>query len=172
MKNILLIILFLGLFTIVKAQHCSWDGSSVIIIEVRDSVTNKIINDLEIILTDSSGRAYISDWNIVNHKRTSIYQNSDTLKFGQNNKIADSEVDNIPFGIDRYMLFVYGNNYPNMHISETDKIFIKDPKGRYESLSIILDQNKVSSMCTSSAIRRDENVLNAKTIKVKLKRKE
>jgi chromosome segregation ATPase len=90
--------------------------------------------------------------------------------FGQNNNIADSEVDNIPFGIDRYMLLVYGN-YPNLFESETDKIFIKDPKGRYESISIILDQNKVGSMCTSSTIRRDEDVLNAKTIKVKLKKK-
>jgi hypothetical protein len=170
MKKILSIIILLGLFTTAKAQHCGWCGCSVIVLDVRESLTNEIIYDLDIILTDSTGKPYTSEWNLRNYKRTLIYQNTDTLIFGQNNKIADSEVDNIPFGIDRYMLLVYGN-YPNLFESETDKIFIKDPKGRYESISIILDQNKVGSMCTSSTIRRDEDVLNAKTIKVKLKKK-
>ena len=172
MKNILSISLLLGLSTIAKAQHCGWCGCSVIILDVRDSLTNDLISDLDIVLSDSTGKPYTSEWNLRNYKTASIFQHTDTLKFGQNNKIADAEVDNIPFGTDRYMLFVYGNNYPNLHITETDKIVIKDPKARYKSLSIILDQNKVGSMCTSSAIRRDKNLLDTITIKVKLNKNE
>ncbi len=172
-KTFYIFILFLGLFTTAKAQHCSWDHCSVIILDVRDSLTNKIINDLDIILTDSIGRPYTSKWNLDNYKETSIYQRTETLKFGQNNgnNYPKHGAYNIPFGVNSYMLLVYYNNYPEFNKNGTDKIFIKDNKGRYENISLTFDENKIAHMCTSNSIRLDENELNETTIKIKLKKK-
>ena len=172
-KTFYIFILFLGLFTNAKSQHCGWDNCYVIVLDVRDSLTNKIINDLDIILTDSIGKPYASEWNLDNHKETSIYQRTDTLKFGQNNgnNHPKHEAYNIPFGEKNYMLLVYGNNYPEFNENGTDKIFIKDNKGRYDSLSITFDKNKIAHMCTSSPIRHDEKKLDETTIKIRLKKR-
>jgi hypothetical protein len=171
MKKTVLIILILGLFTIAKAQHCGWDGCYVIILEVRDNATNKIINDLDIILTDSNGKPYTSEWNLKNYRNYSIYQKTDTLKFGQNisNNDPKSNIYTIPFGINTYMLLVYGNNYPNILKSEDDKIIIQDRKGRYESKTI--DSIKIVHMCTSNRIWRSKKILDESTIKIKINKK-
>src|SRR5690554_5575985 len=81
--------IFLGFFTTAHSQHCAWDNSSIIIVEIRDSLTNEIINDLDIILTDSVGNPYTSEWNLRNtsYNETSFTKKSDTLKFGQNQKL-------------------------------------------------------------------------------------
>jgi hypothetical protein len=136
-------------------------------------LTNKIINNLDIILTDSIGKPYTSEWNLDNFKETSIYQQTDTLKFGQNNgnNYPKHGAYNILFGVDKYMLLVYGNNYPEFNESGTDKIFIKDNKGRYDTISITFDKNKIAYMCTSSSIRNDEKELDKTTIKIKLLKK-
>lgn len=172
-KTFYIFILFLGLFTTAKSQHCWWDNCYVIVLDVRDRLTNKIINDLDIILTDAMGNPYTSKWNLDNHKETSIYQRTDTLKFGQNNgnNYPKHEAYNITFGVNNYMLLIYGNNYPKFNKNGTDKIFIKDNKGRYDGISITFDRNKIASMCTSSPIRHDKKKLDETTIKIKLKKK-
>src|SRR5690554_7304089 len=72
--------IFLGFFTTAHSQHCAWDNSSIIIVEIRDSLTNEIINDLDIILTDSVGNPYTSEWNLRNtsYNETSFTKKSDT----------------------------------------------------------------------------------------------
>ncbi len=172
-KTFYIFIFFLGLFTTAKSQHCGWDNCHVIVLDVRDSLTNEIINDLDIILTDSIGKPYTSKWNLDNHKETSIYQGTDTLKFGQNNgnNYPKHGAYNIPFGVNNYMLLVYGNNYPGFNKNGTDKIFIKDNSGRFDDISITFDKNKIAHMCTSNSIRHDEKELNETTIKIKLKKK-
>ncbi len=172
-KKIYVFILFLGLFTTGKSQHCGWDNCYAILLDVRDSLTNKIINDLDIILTDSIGKPYTSKWNFDNHKETSIYQGTDTLKFGQNNgnNYPEHGAYNIPIGLNSYMLLVYYNNYPEFNKNGTDKIFIKDNKGHYENISLTFDKNKIAHMCTSNPIRHDEKKLDDTTIKIRLKKK-
>jgi hypothetical protein len=171
MKKTVLSIFILGIFTIAKAQHCSWDGCFVIILDVRDNATNKIINDLDIVLTDSTGKPYTSEWNLKNYRNYSIYPKTDTLKFGQNisNNDLKNNIYTIPIGINTYMLLVYGNNYPNIHKSEHDKIIIQDRKGRYESKTI--DTIKIVPMCTSNRIWGSEKILDESTIKIKINKK-
>lgn len=171
MKKILSIILLLGLFTNAKAQHCGWDGCYVIILDVRDNATNKIINDLDIILTDSAGKPYTSEWNLKNYQRYTIYQKTDTLKFGQNIRNDDpkSDIYTIPFGINNYMLLVYGNNYPNIMKSEDDKIIIQDRKGRYEGKTI--GNIKITHMCTSNRIWDSKKVSDNVLMKIKINKK-
>lgn len=166
-------ILLFGIYTTAKSQHCGWDNCYVIILDVRDSLTEEIINDLEITLTDPMGKPYTSKWNFENRKETSIYQKTDTLKFGQNseNNIPKRQADNIPFGQNCYMLLVYRNNYPSFNESGTDKIFIKDNKGQYESSSITFDRNKITEMCTNNPIWQHKKPLKEKTIEIKLLKK-
>lgn len=172
-KTFYLFLLSLVLFKTAKSQHCGWDNCSVIILDVRDSLTNKIINDLDIMLTDSSGKPYRSKWNVDNFKETSIYQNTDTLKFGQNsgNNNPKHGYYNIPFGVNNYMLLVYYNNYPKFNKNGSDKILIIDKKGRYDNLSLTFDKTKIAPMCTSSDIRHNNNKLDATTIKIKIRKK-
>lgn len=166
-------LLFLGFFTTAKAQHCGWDNCYVIVLDVRDKMTNKIINDLDILLTDSIGKPYTSQWNLNNHKETAIYQSTDTLKFGQNhrNNYPRHGAYTIPFGLNNYMLLVYDNNYSGLNKNRGDKICIKDNKARYEEVSITFDKNKIASMCTNNTILHDEKKLDDKTIKIRLKQK-
>jgi len=171
-KTFYILTLFLGLFTTAKSQHCGWDNCYVIVLDIRDSLTDDVINDLDIVLTDSTGKPYTSKWNLTNYKKTSIHQNTDTLKFGQNKRNNPNfGAYDIPFGIGRYMLLVYGNNYPGFNENGTDKIFIKDNTGHYSNLSIVFDKNKIAHMCTSSKIRNDGKELDETTIKIKRKKK-
>ncbi len=173
MKKTLLILFVLGLFSTAKAQHCGWDNCYIIMLDVRYSLTNEIINDLDIILTDSAGKPYTSEWNLYNYKETSIYQNTDTLKFGQNNgnNYPKHGAYNIRFGVNNYLLLVYFNNYPGFNKNGTDKILITDNKGRYENISITFDKNKIASMCTNNPIWDDKKLLDETTITIKLNKK-
>ncbi len=173
MKKNLLFFLLIAFFSTAKAQHCGWDNCFVIVLDVRDSLTNEIINDLDIILTDSIGKPYTSEWNLENHKETSIYQKTDTLKFGQNSgdNYPKHKAYNIPFGVNTYMLLVYYNNYPEFNKNGNDKVFIQDKMGRYDSISITFDKNKIADMCTSSPIWQDKKELDETTIKIRLNRK-
>ncbi len=172
MKRILLIILTLGLFTTAKSQHCSWENDYLIILDVRDSITNEIIYDLDIILTDSIGNPYTHKFNLEAYKGTSIYQNTDTLKFGQNTHKAKSMVDDLPFCLNRYMQLVNWTTYPGIYKNESDKIFITDRNGRYESISIPLSNYKMANMCTSEPIRREKEAQDHFTTKIWLVKKE
>ena len=171
MKNSIAIILLILLSASTKAQHCGWDGTFAIILDVRDSLTSEIIYDLNIILTDSTGKPYTSNWNLENYSDYSIYQNTDTLKFGLNAYHDDttSNTYTIPFGIDNYMLFVYANNYPNLVESGHDKIMVQDKSGKYES--IIIDKIKIIHMCTSNQIWNSKKILKKATTRIKLKKR-
>jgi hypothetical protein len=135
-------------------------------------MTNKIIYDLDIILTDSIGIPYTHKFNLEAYKETSIYQNTDTLKFGQNNHKAKHMHDDLPFCLNRYMLLVNWVTYPRIRENESDRIFITDRNGRYESISIPFGNNKMANMCTSSPIRREKEVQDIVTIKIKLVKKD
>lgn len=165
MKNIIIIFLFLSAFN-TKAQNCVWENCYIIALDVRDSLTNEIIDDLDIILTDSTGKPYTSEWNLFNFKETAIYQNTDTLKFGQN--YTTNGVYNIPFGVGNYLLLVYYNNYPEFNKNGTDKIFIKDKKGRYEESSTFFDKDKIEIMCTNNPNWHDQKSLDKIMITIKL----
>lgn len=139
---------------------------------MQDSLTNKIINDLDIRLTDSIGKPYTRKWNLDKDKETSTYRITDTLKFIQNkkNSYLKLETYNITFGVNNYMLLINYSDYPKLNENETDKIFIKDNRGRYDNISITFNKNKIVHMCIDSQIQRDEKKLNETTIKIKLKK--
>lgn len=169
---VFVLILIFGLITVAKSQHCGWDNSYIIILDVRDGQTGKVINDLDIVLTDSVGRPYASRWNLDNNKHLSFYQHTDTLRFGQNSKTGSQEYSKyrgpFTFGIDCYMLIVYYNNYPGFNSGGQDKILIKDKKGIYKNYSLGFGKGNISSLCTASSIWHSEDSLNRVKIYAKL----
>ena len=171
--HIIHIALSLWTFNNCEISTCGWDNCYIIMIEVRDSLTNEIISGLDILLADSNGRPYTSKWNLENFKETSIYQNTDTLKFGQNNgdNFPKHAAYNIPFGVNSYMLLVYGNNYPEFNRNGKDRIFIHDPDNRYDSVSITFDRNKIAPMCTHNSIWHSTKAVEENTFKVTFKKK-
>ena len=183
MKNtIISLFILLSAITTVKGQHCGWDFTSIIIIDIRDSLTGKIINGLEVVLADSTGKPYTSKWNLENNKNVILYQNTDTLKFGQNliNKPQEfSKVDGpFPFGIGYYMLLVYYNNYPEFNKQGKDKIIIKDVDGdknlgRFETVRVNFEQKNIASLCTNNyKLWHEEDGVKVVKITVNIKRKQ
>jgi hypothetical protein len=181
-KYLFIVILILGLASCGKAQHCGWDNTDVIILDVRDSLTGAIINGLEIILADSTGKPYTSKWNLKNYKNLTFYQNTDTLKFGQNikpkYKLSPHTAGPFPFCVDCYMLLVYFNNYPNYNSNGKDQIIIRDIDGEqnlglFEDTSILFDRINISNLCTANPIWDFNQVYaNSITIQVTLNPKE
>lgn len=151
-----------------NAQHCTWDSSYILILEVRDSLTTERINDLKITLTDSTGKAYTSDWHVFNYKRLNFYTGSDTLRFVQNPKSSKSQIKKLkalPFAVHEYILMVYANNYfshsPN---NGTDLIKIEDIDedkngGFYKTVFIPFSLDDVQFLCQDQPIWKDNEVI-------------
>ena len=180
-EKIILILFILFSNNILIGQHCGWDNTSIIIVEVRDSQTGKIINGLDIVLADSIQNIYTSQWNKDNNKNLSFYQNTDTLRFGQNVKTSSEEFSDVHgpfrFGIDNYMLLVYYNNYQDFNRNNKDFIIIKDKDGsknlgRFKTKSINFSNEKIIGLCVDSFFWGNESKVEEIKIKVKLERME
>ncbi len=158
-----------------KGQHCPWDGTYIIILDIRDEVTGKIIDGLDIILTESTKKPYLSNWNLQHGKGLTIHRNTDTLKFGQNlekqSKDFSINDDALPFGLGYYMALVYGYNYPDFNKKGTDLILINDVDGEnnlgdFETKTIKFTKENIASFCKNSPIWKNPDAVN--TVKITL----
>ncbi len=166
--------------TITHAQHCGWDNSYIIILDARDSITNKVINGLNIVLADATGKPYTSESNLRNYPKLTITQPTDTLKFGQNVKdnkeYKYAEEGPFPFGEDCYMLIVYYNNYPEFNNPGTDLILISDPDGNshlgtFKPQHIHFTAQNIGHLCKSMGLWHGSEAIDRIKINVKLQRK-
>lgn len=176
MKKLLLSVFCLvGLLTSAKSQHCGWDGCSIIVVEIVDAETGKIINGLDVRLYDSMSKPYTSEWNLRNHQNSHLYQNTDTLKFGQNLADSTEEFDHykgpFSFGPGCYMLLVYYNNYPEFNQNGKDRIVIRDFSGKYETVSMPFSAENIEHLCTSNPIWRDKKALDRVKVTIKMRKK-
>lgn len=170
MKTLLTLSIFLLTGLSLHAQHCSWDGCSIIVVDIRDAETGEVINGLEVLLCDSMGNPYRNEWNLRNHQDVHLYQHTDTLKFGQNRKASTQKFSQhqgpFPFGLDCYMLLVYYNNYPEFNKHGKDQIVIRDPLGRYKTKMVSFTEKNIDHMCTNNPIWEDEKALDKTKIVV------
>ena len=143
------------------AQHCGWDHAYVIVLDVRDAATGEQINGLHAVLANADGVPYTSEWNLENHRHLSIYQQTDTLRFGQNTRRAGQPFSEVKgpfsFGVGSYLLIVYYNNYPSFNEHGTDVILITDRDGKrnggdYGAARVPFSPERITSMCTSNPI--------------------
>lgn len=180
MKRFICISTLLLFSSSMVGQHCGWDNCYVIILEVRDAGNGEVIDDLNIVLADSTGRPYQSDWNLENHTLVNIYQGTDTLKFGQNTMGPDSPASTSTeytgpfyFAPNCYMLLVYGNNYPDFNKHGKDLILIRDTDGKengghYKDQKLRFSPQKITLMCRSTLIWYDPKYAEGVRIKVGL----
>lgn len=179
MKQILFILCSFVAVTGLKAQHCGWDNSNIIIVDVRDIQTGNIINGLELILADSKGKPYTSEWNI--NDRVSFIPRSDTLKFGQNVRSKGQKFSEVwgpfPFGEGYYMLRVYYNNYPEFNKKGTDQIIIRDIDGNrnlgdFETAYVTFSPQNIVPLCMDTPIWHRKGFVDEIKITVFMKLKE
>lgn len=170
-RTLYLIILFLGLFNKAKSQHCLWDNCRFIVLDVKDTLTNEIINNLVIILTDSKGNPYIDQPYLSDQGEGAIIQSTDSLKFVQINRNNYPKLGRPVFGINKYFLLLNYSNLQYLKKNSKDKILIIDKKGRYKSTSLALDKSKLGHMCDGDPVWLDEKLFDKTTIAIKLSRR-
>lgn len=150
-KAILLLFLSLSTGNFVKAQHCNWDLTSAILVEVRDNATGQIINGLDILLTDSLGKPY---------KMTTAGAN----KFNQNKEDYKKYLETGgPFAFEQhfYVLSLTPASYPGIYNRGNALIEVRDKDGSknggpYQKKSVAFYPDNIVSLCTNHSIWNDE----------------
>lgn len=147
------LLLFLTIFSanLVNAQHCKWDQTSAIIVEVRDNATGQIINGLDISLTDSLSKPY---------KTTTPGAN----KFSQNkedHKKYSETGGPSAFEEHFYVLSLSAASYPRLYNRGNALIEVKDKDGAknggaYQTKSVSFYADNIVSLCTNHSIWNDE----------------
>lgn len=161
------IVLFIALVSISAshAQHCPWDLSSIMIVDVRESKTGKTINGLKITVTDSKGNPYENE----SYGENGINE----LVFTQNmDKIIQkrSSFNQFPLCNGCYILIVSrkGELYDKF-------IMIKDTtikkKQHFETKIVKIKPENTQSLCRESPIWSSNDFINKMKINVLLKKK-
>lgn len=156
----------------VNAQHCPYDGTFIMIVEITSENDSLVIPNLEVTFLDSLGNKVV-DWT------------SDTLKLWQNPKetshsgTIDNENPMNPWSIrfwfatDNYV-FVTGRKLPGIQLKIED-IDGDENGGHFQTKIINLAQNNLYNLCTnfSDWDQGDEYgfVKDYKPIKVKLNKR-
>ena len=149
MKKIFLLLTLLLANIIARAQHCPFDGTGIIVVNIHGHEDNISISGLEVFLCDSLGNPY--EQAPASNGRThsfdcSFHQNPATTTFRgyiDNNHPAEPRKIRFPFAGDDYVLLCE-------RTYDTFKAYVKviDPQGRFaESSAIKLFPVDVYSLC-------------------------
>ncbi len=151
-RIILVIIIFFGGVSVVKAQHCPFDGALILVSEIYSDTDSIVIPNLQVTLLDTLENV------VLEQKMKDEVWKTDTLKFWQNPKESKHSgiIDNIRpenpwtlhfwFAADNYV-FITGNK---LRIS---KIKIEDIDGNenggdFQTQIINLTKNDFYPLCT------------------------
>lgn len=161
------IVFFIALVSISEshAQHCPWDLSSIVIVDVSESKTGKTINGLKIIVTDSKGNPYENE---------SYGENgTNELVFTQNiDKIIQkrSSFNQFPLCNGCYILIVSGKGkLYEKFIMIKDTTFKK--RQHFQTKIVKIKPENTQSLCRESPIWSNNDFLNKMKINVLLKKK-
>ncbi|WP_299900228.1 hypothetical protein [uncultured Aquimarina sp.] len=157
MKYIMLCMVFIGVCRS-QAQHCFWDMSSIIIIDVRDIRTGEKIHGLTINITDAKGVEYVKKKFIVTQKIDEVITNHPGLR-------------KFPSYHDYYVL-KFVENAQNLHgkfitIKDTQ---VKNREG-FESKTVQIKRKHCQSLCVENPIWQRKDLVNKMKINVWLKKK-
>lgn len=175
MRTLICLLVFILIQLQAFTQHCGWDNAHILIVDVRDGVSDEVVNGLNIYLINESGEPYLFPENMRSYRPEHLFVDSDTLMFGQNVKPENEEFSEVngpfPFAVNSYMILIAYNNYFRQAGNSKDQIVIEDPQGRYQKQALPFSQENIASLCTSSAIWHNKDALEQYRISVKLKRK-
>lgn len=150
----LLTLFLLAFCNWIFAQHCPFDGSAIIVLNIHNENSSAIIPGLKIYLEDSAGNPY-STYQYKNQKYAKdialFWQNPDHTTFKgyiDNNNPAEPEKIRFPFARNNYVLTTY-DGFP----LDQYKIVIEDAdavkNGLFETKIITLGKQDVYPLCTT-----------------------
>jgi hypothetical protein len=141
------------------SQHCGWDFSSILVIEVKDKTTHQLVNGLKISYCDSLGNV-LKDY----HKKPLICFHSKETKPYQSDENFLTEISG-----ENYGLVVHAD----VHLSANNLLKIEDPQGRYAPVEMRLSvEEYLVPLCSSRSSRcHDKEVIAAHTLRILLEPK-
>lgn len=146
-KTLLLLFVSFTLFAQIPTQHCGFDFTSYVVIDVHENGKNQTIEDLRIVLIDSLGNEAINTNNLLSWKnRDSI------LVFTKNytiNKENEKEKWFFPYAKDNYLLSV-----SNSFQAEKFSVKIEDINGIFASQTIPLYSYNLYILCAAENERQ------------------
>lgn len=138
MKFITSIIVVLHLMVSAYAQHCPYDGASIIVLNIYSEDGKNVIPDLTITLLDTNGNP--------------ILQKGDALRFWQNTKEPSVRVGDFNSSNAKEITYWFAsNNYVAVVPSTTSPVgpvLIQDGNGRYETTIAYLPKGSMYPLCT------------------------
>ncbi|WP_299259291.1 hypothetical protein [uncultured Aquimarina sp.] len=165
MRYIVLTTLLIGI-SASRAQHCVWDLTSIVIVDVREAETRETINGLDIQVTDFKGNSYV---------RESYGENeTNTLIFTQNpDKIIQKRPNFIEFPLcnDCYVLFVFGYSAEMREKFITIKDTNVKRKQHFETRVVKIKPENIQNLCRGGNIWNSRDLVEKVKIRVRLKKK-
>ncbi len=159
-KRILLLISVCFFFIKTEAQHCPYDFSSIIVMNVYEENGNTLIQNLKISLVDSLGNT------ILDH-----FSNKEIV-FSQNKELLFEEYRSLPFDINYF--YICGNNLPVQDYYLKIQEVSDNPKYEITKNTIKLYPNDKFHLCKNFWFKHNIPLTNEriyKPIEVILKRK-
>jgi hypothetical protein len=158
-QKLLLFLFFFLCLNHAFSQHCGWDFSSILVIEIKDKMTNQLVEGLKISYCDSLGNV-LKDYKkkplICFHlKETKPYQSDENFLLGISGE--------------NYGLVVHAD----VNLSENNFLRIEDVQGRYAPVEMPLSVKEyLVPLCSSRDSRcHDKEVIAAHTLKILLESK-
>lgn len=163
MRFIVLIIILINISTS-HAQHCVWDLTSIVIVDVREAKTGKTINGLKITVTDSKGDPYGNE----SYGENRINE----LVFTQNkDKVIEKRSSFNKFQLcdGCYMLTVIGKGKLYEKFIMIEDITVKK-RQHFETKIVKVKPENNQSLCIESPIWNSNDFINKMKIDVILKK--
>lgn len=143
MKNIFttFFILF-SLFSIGQIQHCGYDFTSYVVVDVHENGVKENVKDLRITIVNEDGKEILNINNAYSWKKA-----NEPLVFTQNYLVSEEgekERYFFPYAKDQYFLSVT-NTFP----AENFSVKIEDKSGKYTTQIIPLQSYNLYVLCSS-----------------------
>ncbi len=171
-KIVLFLVISIALPKFLKAQHCVWDGTGLIEVDVR-SKSGEQINGLQITLLDTAGNCYIKSFDERQKKCAAVFwKNPDKTTnkgLGDNSSPLEYEKIRFHFAGSDYIYICWSSSVGKIKIDDIDG---KANGGAFETTVINIHSAEVLNLCTNSnSWPYDEKFANSQIIHVTLKKK-
>ncbi|MCB0442678.1 MAG: hypothetical protein KDC50_01360 [Flavobacterium sp.] len=164
---------------VISTQHCGYDFTSYLVIDVHEQGKTKNIKNLRITIVDSSGTEVINKnnrWSWVNNNKPLLFTPNYKLN-SQGEKVAESNPDGrwfFPFAKDNYLLSIVNTFTTDNFSVKIEDVDGEENGGYFETQVIPLYPFNMYVLCSSENERQAQQFgrRTNRPVEVILKRKE
>ena len=144
---------------VINVQHCGYDFTSYLVINVHEQGKNENIKNLKITIVDSSGSDVINKnnrWSWVNNNKPLLFTPNYKLD-RNNNKMENSNPEGkwfFPFAKDYYLLSVVNTFTADIFSVKIEDIDMEENGGYFETQIIPLSPYNMYILCSSENERQ------------------